>query len=397
MKTKRIHYDDPLLLSFEARVVERASLAGKPSIVLDRTAFYPESGGQMADHGTLAGRRVIDVQLDETGRVHHVIEGDAIEGDAIEPGSLVTGAIDEARRREHMALHTGQHALSHAMQGELSAVTVSSRLGESACTIDVDRDGLTLADVQRAEARVNALIDEDRPVRQFFPSDDELAAMHLRKPPPETDRVRVVSIEGYDVTPCGGTHCARTSQIELVWVRSVERYKGGTRVTFSAGPRARRLLMAHAESLRAVAAELACAPPEVSDNVAGLRRKLDEAREQAGALRGAIADLWAERLDRDGLIVASIDRADAALLKSIAERLARGERVVVLGAPSDAGLDVVIARGPDARVSAGELMKALAQASGGRGGGRPEQAQGRLPAGADLAALARAALETRVP
>ncbi|HEY8427682.1 MAG TPA: DHHA1 domain-containing protein [Sandaracinaceae bacterium] len=387
MKTERLHYDDPLLLAFEARVLERATHAGRPSVILDRTAFYPESGGQMADTGTLDGCRVIDVQLDEAGRVHHVVEGPLPE-----PGAVVRGAIDEARRREHMALHTGQHALSHALLSELSAVTISSRLGESACTVDVDRSGLTLADVRRAEAIVNALIDEDRPVRQFFPSDDELARLELRKPPPETDRVRVVEIEGFDVTPCGGTHCTRTSQIELVWVRSVERYKGGTRVTFSAGPRARRLLMEQAEALRTLAGELACAPLEVGASVGALRRKLDEAREEAGALRAALADAWAARLDRPGTIVERLDRADATLLKMIAERLAHGDRVVALGADAGDGVDVVVARGPEARASAGELVRAMAKAAGGRGGGRPELAQGRLPAGSDLAALFAAAL-----
>lgn len=392
MTTERLHYDDPLRLSFEARVVERAEHAGRPSVVLDRTAFYPESGGQMADHGSLDGRPVVDVQLDDAGRVHHVIEGEPLE-----VGALVTGAIDAARRREHMALHTGQHALSRAMLAELGAVTVSSRLGETACTIDVDASGLTLAAVRRAEGVVNALVDEDRPIRQFFPRDEELARLELRKPPPDTERVRVVEIEGFDVTPCGGTHCTRTSQIELVWVRSVERYKGGTRVTFAAGPRARRLLMEQADALRSLAGELACAPPEVAANVAGLRRKLDEAREQAGALRATVADLWARRLEGEGTIAAMVDGADAPLLKMIAERLARGERVVALGAASEDGVDVVIARGPEARVSAGDLLRAIARACGGRGGGRPEQAQGRLPRGADLVALVEDALAEPLP
>ncbi len=382
MKTERLHYDDPVRLSFEARVVAHASHGGKPSVVLDRSAFYPESGGQMADRGTLAGASVLDVQLDDEGRVHHVLEGELPT-----MGELVRGEIDGARRREHMAMHTGQHALSHALLEELAATTVSSRLGESACTIDVDRDGLSLSDARRAEAIVNALVDEDRPVRQFFPSDEELARLALRKPPPDTDRVRVVEIEGFDVTPCGGTHCTRTAQIELVWVRGVERYKGGTRVTFAAGPRARRLLMEQADALRALAGELGCAPSEVATSVGALRRKLDESRVESGALRARLADLWARRLEREGDVVAIVEGADAALLKSIAERLATGERVVALGAESPSGVDVLITRGPAARVHAGELLRAVASAAGGRGGGRPEHAQGRLPAGADFVAL----------
>ena len=205
--------------------------------------------------------------------------------------------------------------------------------------------------------------------------------------------MRVVDIEGFDVTPCGGTHCTHTAQIELVWVQGVERYKGGTRITFAAGPRARRLLVEESDALRRVAAELKCAPPEVSDIVDKLRGKLDAAREEAGALRAGLASSWAARLARAaGPIVEVVEGADATLLRAIAERLAEGDRVVALAAPEPEGVHVVIARGPDSSVSAGAVLKALAQAAGGRGGGRPQLAQGRLPAGIEFVSLAREAL-----
>ena len=400
MKTERLHYDDPLLLAFDAEVIAHATHRGRASVILDRTAFYPESGGQMSDRGALAGLAILDVQLDDEGRVHHVVHGD------LPPiGARIEGTIDAARRREHMALHTGQHALSHALLELSGAVTLSSRLGESACTIDVARGaqrsdgaGLSLEEARRSEDRVNALIDEDRPVRQHFPSEEELAGLALRKPPPETDRVRVVSIEGFDVTPCGGTHVTHTAQIGLVRVESVERYKGGTRITFSAGPRARRSLTAQADALLALATELSCGPFEASRAVVGLQKKLEEAREAAGALRGQLADLHAARLRTEGAVVAAVlEGADAALLRSVAERLATSARVVALAAESATGTDVVIMRGPDATVSAGELLKAIAQASGGRGGGRAELAQGRLPAGIDWVAQVERALRRSHP
>jgi len=393
MKTVRLHYDDPLLLAFDAEVIAHSAHRGRASLILDRTAFYPESGGQMSDRGGLAGRAILDVQLDDEACVHHVIEGE------LPPiGARVEGTIDARRRREHMALHTGQHALSHALLELSGAVTVSSRLGESACTIDVDRAGLSLEEARRSEDRVNALIDEDRPVRQFFPSEEELAGLALRKPPPETDRVRVVAIEGFDVTPCGGTHVTHTSQIELVRVEGVERYKGGTRITFSAGPRARRSLAAQADALLALAAELSCGPFEASRAVLGLQKKLDDAREAAGALRGQLADLHAERLEGDRPVIAAVlDGADPALLRPVAERLATGARVVALATQSAAATDVVIMRGPDATVSAGELLKTVAQASGGRGGGRPELAQGRLEPGVDFVALIERAVKGSDP
>lgn len=382
-RTPRLHYDDPLRLEGEAEVRAIASLRGAPSVILDRTIFYPESGGQMGDHGAIGEARVVDVQLDDGGRVHHLVEGPAPE-----VGARVGVRVDGARRRAHMALHTGQHALSRALLDHLGAVTRSSRLGASACTIDVDVDGLDLAALAPVEDAVNALIDEDRPVVQRFVDDDaELARLSLRKPPPETDRVRVVEIEGYDVTPCGGTHVTHTAQIELLFLQSVERYKGGSRITFECGPRARRALRLSHDRLVEAASGLRCAPAEVDAVVAGLRAKLDAAREESGALRARLADAWLRAMPAEGPVVASIEGADPAALKALAARLAVGDRWVVLGAPEGDATHVLVARGPDAALDCGGLLKRLAAATGGRGGGRPDHAQGRLPGLVDLEAL----------
>jgi alanyl-tRNA synthetase len=336
----------------------------------------------MADRGSLGGVPIADVQLDADGVVHHVVEG-ALPA----VGTDVRCVVDEARRREHMALHTGQHCLSRALLDALGAVTVSSRLGDSACTIDVDRDGIAMTALAEVEARVNALVDADRPVRQIFPTDAELAALDLRKPPPETDRVRVVVVEGFDVTPCGGTHCTHTAQIELVWIEKVERYKGGSRVTFSSGPRARTKLMAHLAVLRGAADGLSCAPLEVAGVVGSLQGKLDDARRAAGAIRKQLATAWAETLApraRGSTLCAVLDDADAELVRAIATPLATGDRLVALAARSPDGLDVVITRGPDSTIACGALLTAIAKREGGRGGGRPDHAQGRLPSSTDF-------------
>lgn len=384
--TERLHYD-PLRLSLQATVVGHARHGDRPSLLLDRTVFYPESGGQMADHGTIGEARVVDVQLDDVGCLHHLVEG------ALPPvGARVAAEVDAPRRRQHMALHTAQHALSRALLDAFEAVTISSRLGETACTIDVDKPGLTLAALGAVEDRVNRLVDEDRPVQQFFPDDDELERLALRKPPPDTDRVRVVVVEGFDATPCGGTHVTHTAQIEVVWVQSVERYKGGSRITFTAGPRARRALRVEADRLRETASRLRCAPPEVSRIVDGLHEKLAAAQNESGRLRARLAALWAERLAGPTEIVATVTEADPALLQLVAERLLGDAELVALAAPTPEGTDVVVAKraGP---VDCGGLLRRIAAAAGGRGGGRSDHARGRLPAGVDwprLVAVARA-------
>ncbi|MCB9594237.1 MAG: alanyl-tRNA editing protein [Sandaracinaceae bacterium] len=387
MKTERLHYDDPLLLRTTARVVEHARWGDRPSVVLDETPFYPESGGQLGDRGALGGVPVLDVQVDDDGRVHHLLDG---SGPAV--GASVDAEVDGARRRTHMALHTGQHALSRALLDGLGATTLSSRLGASACTLDVDVAKLDLEALRPIEDAVNRVIDEDRPVRQRFVDDDELARLDLRKPAPDMPRVRVVEIEGFDLTPCGGTHAIHTSQIELLVVRGVEAYKGGSRITFEAGPRARALLLEDAGRLRDTAARLKCAVPEVADIVEGTGMKLAAAREEAGALRAQLAELWAARLEADGAVVASIEGGDPALLKAIAGRLTGRAALVALAAPTSDGTHVLIARGQGSTVSCGDLLRAVAEAAGGRGGGRPDHAQGKLPAGADFEALVSAEL-----
>lgn len=394
--TERLHYDDPLLLELTTRVVAHADWKGAPSVVLERTVFYPESGGQMGDRGALGefpvldadvlDADVLDAQIDAAGAVHHLVEGPLPE-----VGSELVARVDGIRRREHMALHTGQHALSRALLDQLGAVTVSSRLGASACTLDVDVADLDLAALEPVQEAVNRLIDEDRPVRQRFVTDQEIDSLALRKPPPKTDRVRIVSIEGWDDTPCGGTHVTHTAQIQLLYLRRVERYKGGSRITFEAGPRARRVLLDEAGRLRDVAARLRCAPKEISKILERNDGKLDAAREEAGALRGRLADVWTSRLDAAGPVIAAVPGADPALLDAIATRLAIGSRLVALAAPDETGVHVLIARGPESQTACGALLKAIAKASGGRGGGRAERAQGKLPPGVDFEALVREA------
>jgi alanyl-tRNA synthetase len=389
--TSRLYYDDPFLSTFEARVVAHASWNGAPSVLLDRTAFYPEAGGQMADRGALGGHAIVDVQADDEGAVHHVLEGGALPP----VGDAVSGAVDRARRRVHMALHTGQHMLSRALADAAGAATVSARLGETACTIDLDLPSIDERRLAAAEDLVNGVIDDDVAVRAFFPSPDELAALPLRRAPKVTDNVRVVVVGDFDVTPCGGTHCTRSAQVGFVRITGVERYKGKARVTFSAGRRARGELWREADVLRDLGQGFTCGPLDVPGAIDKLRRELDGAREALGHARGRIAEATAAELaaaaGAGGRAVAVIDDAGVDLLRAVATRLtARPAVVAFLAGRGPGGLDVLVARGAEARFDCGAFVKKAAAQAGGRGGGRPERAEGRLPPGADWPALVAA-------
>lgn len=387
--TERLYFDDPALLRFEARVIAHGTFDKKPSVVLDRSAFYPESGGQMGDRGALSGLAVADVQLDDAGVVHHVLEDGALP--AI--GAMVEGLVDKARRRAHMALHTGQHMLSRALEDVASAPTVSSRLGDTSATIDVDRDVLDEARAAEAEGLVNSLIDDDVAVRAFFPSPEELAALPLRRAPKVADKIRVVMVGDFDVTPCGGTHCRSTAQVGLVKITAIERYKGKARVSFTAGPRARRELSAQADLLRDLGRGFTCAPRDVPVAIDKLRRELDAARETLGATRAELAGAIAERIlvahAGEGPIIATLAGAPIELVRAVAARItAEPDRVALLAGRGEDALMVLAARGAGSRFECGAFVKKIAAAAGGRGGGRPEHAEGRLPKEADFDALA---------
>jgi alanyl-tRNA synthetase len=380
MSTLRLDQNDPLLFTFDAHIVAHATWKGAPSVVLDESAFYPESGGQMADRGTLAGLDVRDVQIDDAGRVHHVLDGALPE-----IGAWVHGAIDASRRRTHMALHSAQHLVSRALCDISGTETTSSRLGESVCTIDVDRDGISEARISEAESLVNEIVEEDRAVRAWFPERDELASLPLRRAPKsEYARVRVVDIGGFDVSPCGGTHVLRTSQVGLFRIISTERYKGGTRISFSAGPRARRELLAESNVLRESARLFGTVPLDVSTSITRLFSSLTETREELGRMRSAFARALASNT-RDSIARIVLSEGGVELARQLATELTRqGDRVAIIAATIDGGIHVVVARGPHSSVDARGIFETIAKRTGGRGGGRPERAEGRLPQGADI-------------
>ncbi|HJZ84061.1 MAG TPA: alanyl-tRNA editing protein [Polyangia bacterium] len=390
--TRRLYYDDSLLLAFRARVIAHGSLAGQPSVVLDQTGFYPESGGQMADRGALGGRPVRDVQVDDQGVVHHLVEG-ALPA----VGGEVACEIERTRRRLHMALHTGQHMLSRALLDEAHAETVSSRLGETVCTIDLGRDPIDEREIARAESLASAVIDDDVPIRAFFPDPAQLAQLPLRREPKVAGEVRVVQIGDFDVSPCGGTHCERSAQVGLVKVTGVERYKGMTRISFQAGRRAREELGRHSELLRVLSRELTCGPEAVPQAIEKLRRELSGARESFGRVQGHLIEQAARELLADARslgaprVVAVFDQVDVGFLRALARRItAQPGMVALLAAQTSEGQHVVIARAQGSAVDCGALVKQLAAAHGGRGGGRPEIAEGRLPPGVDFAAAVEA-------
>jgi alanyl-tRNA synthetase len=374
MSTRRLYHEDSYLRRFEANVVAHAAYKDKPGVVLDATAFYPEAGGQLGDRGVLAGLAVDDTQELDDGTIIHLVTG---ELPAI--GTRVAGELDWARRRQHMAQHTAQHLLSGALLDRAQAPTASARLGESALTIDVARDRVPEGELAAAEDLANDIIDDDLAVRAWFPSPEELAQIKLRRDPKVTADIRVVAIGDFDFSPCGGTHCVRTSQLGSVRITGAERYKGMTRVTFTAGRKARAELFTRDHVLRQLATRFSCAPADVPAAIEKLSRDAEGATSEVTLLRGKLATAIATGFPGTGAVIAALP-GDAELLRAVAAKLVAAGRDAVLAAPDDSGTTVVLFRAAGSGLDCGGLWKKLAAVSGGRGGGRADRAEGRLAA-----------------
>jgi alanyl-tRNA synthetase len=373
--TERLYYHDPYLREFDALVVESTSHDGRPAIVLDRTAFYPTSGGQPFDVGTLSAARVLDVVDADDGRILHVV-------DRAPEGTRVQGRIDWPRRFAHMQQHTGQHVLSAAFDRFLQARTESFHLGADYSTIDLARE-LSAAEVARGEDEANRVVWEDRPVGIRFAGPDEIAALPLRKEPKREGTLRLIDVQDFDLSACGGTHVARTGAIGTIAVAATERFRGGTRITFLCGGRAlagyrslRDVVAASVRALSVLPADLPAAIERLQADGKELRKQIREFQSKIAAQEAdALADAAVPA--GDIRVVAALMRGwDAAGLKLIAARIVErpGHVVVLVGDPPPAA--IVVARSAGLAHDSNALLRQLIDRHGGKGGGRPEMAQG---------------------
>lgn len=388
--TDRLYYTDAYVTEFDADVTACAPAGNRFAVTLLATAFYPTSGGQPHDLGRLGGRAVLDVVDEEDGRLVHLVDG------PLDIGARVRGAIDWARRFDHMQQHTGQHVLSAAFETICKARTESFHLGTASATIDLGRP-VSAQEIAAAEDDANRVVWQDRDVTVRFVSAEEAATLPLRKESGRTGTLRLVDVTGYDLSACGGTHVARTGGIGLISVTGWEKFKGGTRVEFRCGVRAltqlrewRDALAATNRALSVSAVELAPAIERLQGENKTLARTVRTLQEQlAGHVAADLVTTAARHGDRV-VVAQALDGCDAPGLKAIAASIAAtpGACAAVFSATSPAL--VVIARAADVPVDAGAVLKALVAQFGGKGGGKADLAQGGGLTG-DIAAIVEAA------
>ncbi|MBR3504813.1 MAG: phosphoesterase [Clostridia bacterium] len=388
--TERLYYDQPYLTSFDAVVTDARPHGSGCAVSLDRSAFYPTSGGQPFDTGALNGLPVTDVFVDEAGEVWHSVEG------ALSPGDAVRGEIDWARRFDHMQQHAGEHMIAGSVWRQFGGTTIGLHLGAAFSTIDVTmphgETHLTPDQIRAVEDDVNGEIQRDVPIRCWFPDEAELAALPLRKPPTVKEHVRVVAIGEREMVACGGTHPSSAGQIGLVKIIDARPSKGKTRLAFVCGMRAVRDYREKYDACTRAAALLSAQPAQLpkavtrlNDAVAALEHEISQLR-QAEAL--AQAPAIRERAEViGGYRVAAAKLGPLAMdgLRRLATELTRDEGAVALiAAEREGGYSLVFARGAAVNLDMGRLLREAASRCGGKGGGKPDFAQGSSP---DAAAL----------
>lgn len=371
--TERLYYNEPYLSRFSATVTE--ATAGGATVYLDRTAFYPTSGGQPFDLGSIGGVAVREV-VDEGDSIAHVLAAPLDAGP-------VECVVDWTRRFDHMQQHTGQHLLSAVCEELFSLRTVSFHLGAESSTIDLEGGALDARTAARAEARANQLIWENRPVSVTY--EDAAAVQGLRKASEREGTLRIVSIAGLDRSACGGTHVRSTGEIGAVLLRKLEKVRQAVRVEFLCGGRAVRRARADYEALNRVAQQFSAALDDVPATVAA---QLETARAADKARRKLELDLAAYRGRElyeaaapgpDGLrrLMRREARGNLEELRAVAQSFTAQPKAVFLAAVDDPP-SVLLAVSEDAGIDAGKAVKAALAEAHGRGGGAPRIAQGSV-------------------
>ncbi len=384
MATERLYYNDAYLKEFSARVISCElvpSASGDDvklwQVILDRTAFYPTSGGQPHDLGKIAAANVIDVR-EITEIILHAV-------DAPVELTEVNCSIGWPRRFDHMQQHTGQHLLSAIFQTRFGLPTVSFHLGEEICTIDLRGSEPSEETLFAAERAANEIIYEDRPVTIRYGTAGELSQLGVRKQVDREGTLRAVEISGTDLQPCGGTHVRSTGQIGIIAVRGFAKIRQDWRVEFLCGQRAESAARSDYQLLRQVAEKFGCAPGEVLSAASRALterdanfKKFGKVLERLVVAESALA-LNLTPVNEQGLRIYSrvFENIPAEFIGAFAAEVAKNEKTIALLARTECG-HAFFAQHPSAARDMSALLKQVMEKVGGKGGGTRDFARGKL-------------------
>jgi alanyl-tRNA synthetase len=374
MGTKRIYLDDSRVFEFQSMVLANRAGNDCREIILEETAFYPESGGQLYDIGVLDGRKVLSVREDEEGNVVHCVE----EWSA-NVGDIVIGEVDRKRRLDNMRKHTGQHILSRAFIEVAAAETVSSRLGEKESTIELSRSSIDYKLVEKAEILANEIIMLDLPIMVAYHSKDELNQMPIRKIPERTGIFRIVKIGEFDYTACGGTHCSRSGEVGLIKIIGQENLRGHVRLIFLAGRPALEDYIEKHREISALSASLTCHFKDLTNAVDKLKEQNSAYRREISHLSGKIlfseieeALNEASKISGIAIAVKEYKNQDIKTLRDTIAKIIESRRAIILIIING---KAIVATSPGVGPTADEMARTIVKRFGGKGGGGATIAQ----------------------
>ncbi len=366
-ETKRLYYENPYQLEFEAVVVERITIEEKPALVLDQTCFYPESGGQPDDKGVINGINVLRV-LEGDEKIIHVLEKD-ISSDRVK------GKVDWQRRFDHMQQHSGQHILSQSFYELFKAETLSFHLGESVSTVEIDLRKADDEEVERVERRTNEIIFEDREIKTYFVPEERIENIPLRKPPQKKGEIRVVEVSGFDYSACGGTHVRRAGEIGLIKILGWERIRNNLRFEFVCGRRAVEDYAQKNKMMRQLSSRFTVPEKEILASVEKTFLDLKSQRKRIRKLEEEVVRYEAQdfvRQAKEKIIRKLFQDKTAEQMKFLALNIIRqGDFIVLFGLKEEKRAHLVFARSENINIDLRELLPLVSPLIRGKGGGQP--------------------------
>ena len=366
-ETRRLYYEDAYLTEFDAEVVAKTEHEGLPAVVLDRTAFYPESGGQPWDKGTVGGAEVVKV-LDLDGAILHVLKQGVAAG-------TVHGRVEWPTRFDHMQQHTGQHILSQAFFETLKGETLSFHLGPDVSTLEIGLRNISDAEWDRVEDRANVIVWENREVKTYFVPEEKIGEVPLRRPPKKQGLLRVVEVDGFDYSACGGTHCRRTGEVGPIKLVGIEKIRGNIRFEFLCGGRAIGDYRAKDRTVRKLAGAFSCSAPDVAAQVEKLAAEHKALKKRARRLEERLAAFEAGEVIRSatGPLIAGLlaDRTPDEARFLALNIIKSGEFAVAYGVSGESQGHIIVARSEAFKADLRRLVPVMATVLPVKGGGGP--------------------------
>jgi alanyl-tRNA synthetase len=388
--TTKLYFGDAYLKEFDARILETLTYEGRPAVVLDRTAFYPESGGQPADRGTLDGAEVIHVFEDGERIVHVLGREPAGQGE-------VRGALDWNRRFDHMQQHSGQHVLSQCFVEVLGGETRSFHLGDQVSTLEIGVGEISEGDLEGVESRANEVIFENREIKTYFVPPEKIDEVPLRKPPKKEGTIRVVEVEGFDHSACGGTHCRRTGEIGLAKIIRWDKIRGNMRFEFLCGRRALRDYREKNRSLLEIGRKFSVHEKEAAAAVEKSIQETRQSRKKLRQLQESLAGFEAgEMIGKEpGPLVQRVwtDKTAEEVKLLALHIVRRAERAVLFAVRGEERDHLIFACSAKMSLNLRELVPIVMERAKGKGGGGPTLVELVVEKGADLETVLAAAAE----